>query len=210
MRFFRIGDKIVSREKLVGQITGMLRDREQGATQAQTATAHGVERSFVSWLETLGEIRRGRRVALVAFPVSNGPAVTELAQRHGVEFVLTMSQQQRQDMSGEPGDAVFNRVLQTLATLKDYDTVVLAASDLRIDTIERILGREVVSIRIGSSPMTQDVVVDLDDLAAMLEGVTSREPHAAATGVSKLKPAARTRAGDLLRSPGRWPKSKKS
>jgi hypothetical protein len=207
MRFFRIGDKIVSREKLVEQITGILRDRERGATQADTAKSHGVERSFVSWLETLGEVRRGRRVGLIAFPVANGDEVRDLAERHGVEFLLVMSQAEREMFEGSPGDAVFNRVLDTLATLKDFDVLVLLASDWRVGTIEKILGREVVAVTLGPSPLRHDVVVDLEELDHILEGVIA--PDAASETDKSAAASARAKAGELLRTTGRWTRSKK-
>jgi hypothetical protein len=205
MRFFRIGDKVVSREKLLEQITGILRDREGGATQAEAARSHGVERSFVSWLETLGEVRRGRRVGLVAFPVANRKEVEALAAEHGVEFTLVMSQAERVAMSESRGDAIFNQVLETLATLKDFDVLVLLASDWRIGTLEKILGREVVAVNLGHSPLKSDVTVDLAELEGILDGVT-------ATGTAKGAGAgekARSKAGELLRTTGRWASSKR-
>ena len=199
MRFFRIGDKVVSREKLLDHITGILRDREGGATQAEAAKAHGVERSFVSWLETLGEVRRGRRVALIGFPIENAAEVKELADAHGVEYTLIMSQAEREGLEGAPADRVFNQVLETLATLRDFDVLVLLASDWRVDTIEKILGREVVAVTLGPSPLRHDVTVDLAQLSDILDGVIAPaggEPAGAA-------PSGRTRAG------GRWTRSKR-
>lgn len=207
MRFFRISDKIVSREKLVEQITDILRDRERGATQADAAKAHGVERSFVSWLETLGEVRRGRRVGLIAFPVANGDEVRALAEAHGVEFLLVMSQDEREKLEGSPGDAVFNRVLDTLATLKDFDVLVLLASDWRVGTIEKILGREVVAVTLGPSPLRHDVTVDLEELDDILDGVTA--PDTGEEDDTKTRTSARAKAGELLRSSGRWTRSRK-
>jgi hypothetical protein len=206
VRFFRIGDKIVSREKLVEQITGILRDRERGATQADTAKSHGVERSFVSWLETLGEVRRGRRVGLIAFPVANGDEVRALAEAHGVEYVLVMSQTERESLEGSPGDQVFNRVLDTLATLKDFDVLVLLASDWRVGTIEKILGREVVAVTLGPSPLRHDVVVDIAQLDDILDGVIASDTD---TATAKARTSARAKASELLRTGGRWTRSKK-
>ena len=174
MRFFRIGEKVVSREKLIEQITGILRDREDGATQDQAAAGHGVQRSFVSWLETLGEVRRGARVAVVGFPLANIGEVKAVCDAHAVEFTLLMSQEEREGLGHTSGDAIFNRVLDTLAVLKDFDVIVLLASDWRIDTIEKILGREVVAVILGPSPITADVAVDTDELDSILDGVTKR------------------------------------
>lgn len=176
MRFFRIGEKVVSREKLIEQITGILRDREEGATQEEAAASHGVQRSFVSWLETLGEVRRGARVAVIGFPVANIPDVQAVCDSHAVEFTLLMTQTEREGLESGSGGAIFNRVLDTLAVLKDFDVIVLLASDWRIGTIEKILGREVVAVTLGPSPIRADVAVDVDELDGILDGVTKR-PH---------------------------------
>lgn len=212
MRFFRVGDKVISREKLFEMVSDILSDRERGATQEETAVSHGVQRSFVSFLESLGEVRRGPRVALVGFPVSNGDAVKEMAERFGVEFVLLLSQSEREEAEGSSVAEVFNRVLDTLAELTTYDVIVLLASDKRINTIERILGREVVPMLLGSSPLANDVAVDLDELESVLEGVTeaqrragSRRPKASSR--SKRAGSSRGRGG---RDTGRWGLSKRS
>lgn len=172
MRFYRIGEKVVSKEKLVDAIDGLLADRERGATQQEAADAHDVERTFISRLETLGEVRRGAKIALVAFPVANVAEVTRVAEQYGVDYMLVMSQAEREGLEGGPADRVFNLVLDTLATLKEHDTVILLASDWRVGVIERILGREVIAVTLGQSPLRHDVEVDLDEFASMLDAVT--------------------------------------
>jgi len=176
MRFYRIGDKVVGRDKLVDQIEAILIDREGGATQHEAATAHGVDRSFVSWLETLGEVRRGKRVALVAFPVANAVDVRRVCDEHGVELAMIVSQAEREGFEAGRADAVFNMVLDTLADLKDFDTVVILASTKRTGAIEKILGREVISRPLGASPLRHDVEVDLDELSDLLDAVLAPAP----------------------------------
>lgn len=171
MRFYRIGDKVVSREKLIDAVDALLADRERGATQQDAADAHDVERTFISRLETLGEVRRGKRLALVAFPVANGDEVRGVAERHGVEFVLVLSQAEREGLEQGAADRVFNLVLDTLAELTAYDTVIVLASDLRVGTIERILGREVIAVTLGPSPLRSDVAVDIGELESMLTAI---------------------------------------
>lgn len=171
MRFYRIGDKVVGRDKLVDAIEAVLRDREAGATQAEAATAHGVDRSFVSWLENLGEVRRGKRVAFIAFPVANVDAVRAVLDAHGVEFSMVVSQAEREGFEAGRADAVFNLVLDVLADLKDYDTVIIFASTKRTGAIEKILGREVIARPLGPSPLRHDVEVDLDELSDLLDAV---------------------------------------
>lgn len=205
MRFYRIGDKVVSREKLHDALDAILDDRQSGATQEEAARNAGVQRSFVSFLETLGEVRRGPRVALVAFPVANRDEVRELASRYAVEFVLVLSQADRETIEHDDASAVFNRLLETLAVLRDFDTVVLLASDKRIEQIGRILGAEIVALPVGHSPLRADVVVDLDELAGVLDAVMSSRAG------TKAHPG---RVGEAIRKAGeiagRWTPSKRS
>ncbi|MFU8890863.1 MAG: transcriptional regulator [Anaerosomatales bacterium] len=204
MRFFRIGEKVVSQEKLFDSLVEILTDREAGATQEEVARSHGVQRSFISFLESLGEVRRGARIALVGFPVANAEEVRALAAEHGVDFVLVFNQAEREDIEGSSGGEVFNRLLETLATLRDYDVIILAASDWRIELIERILGKEVVGIPLGHTPLRVDVPVDLAELEQILTGVLSaRGPRARTGRVSAALRGAAERAG-------RWTPSKRS
>jgi hypothetical protein len=205
MRLFRIGDKVVSRDKLLDAIDAILEDRESGATQEEAARHAGVQRSFVSFVETLGEVRRGPRVALVAFPVANVGEVRSLAERYALDFVLVVSQSDRESI--ETGDAteVFNQLLETLAALREFDTVVLVASDWRVATIERILGTEIVGISLGHSPLREDVEVDLDELDRVLAAVMS--PKKGPRGRTGRVGQALMDAADLA---GRWTQSKKS
>lgn len=206
MRLFRIGDKVVSREKLFDAIEVILEGRESGATQEEAARQGGVQRSFVSFLETLGEVRRGPRVALVAFPVVNVAEVRELAASYSLDFVLVLSQSDRESIESGDATGIFNQLLETLAALRDFDTVVLAASDWRLATIERILGTEVVGIPLGQSPLREDVALDLEELGHVLSAVMSEPPK---------RPRGRTgRVGraikDVAEVAGRWTQSRKS
>ena len=212
VRFFRIGDKVVSRDKLVDEITAILADREAGATQEETSKRHNVQRSFVSFLETLGEIRRGARVALIGFPIANCGEVQALAEKHALDFVLVFSQAEREGIESESATEVFNSLLDTLATLRDYDVLVMLASDLRIKTIEKILGREVVGLPLGQSPLREDIVVDIEQLDSVLEGVmaVSTEDTVRGRMGAALREAADEIAGRWSASSGRWTSSRKS
>ena len=206
MRFYRIGEKVVSRDKLVDAVEGILESREAGATQEEAARAAGVTRSVVSFLETLGEVRRGPRVALVGFPVANVDEVREVAERHAVDLVLVVSQAERESIESGSSANVFNRLLETLATLRDYDTVILMASDWRIATIERILGSEVVGMPLGPTPLRADRTVDIDELELLLGGIMSqpaRRIGRAAVRAGSLRDAASEIAE-------RWQQSKRS
>jgi hypothetical protein len=204
VRFYRIGEKVVSRERLVDAIDGILRCRQDGATQEEAARQAGVTRSVVSFLESLGEVRRGRRVALVGFPIANSAEIHAVADRHAVDFVLVLSQEQREAVESGSSATTFNHLLETLATLKEYDTVVLMASDWRIATIERILGGEVVGIPLGASPIREDRAVDPDELDRLLSGIMAAAAPRRGTGRDG---GLREAAEELAR---RWQQSKRS
>jgi hypothetical protein len=171
VRFYRIGDKVVSREKLFDMVSDILEAREGGATQEETARAHGVQRTFVSFLESLGEVRRGKRVALIGFPVANGDEVRALCDRYAVEMCLVLSQEQREGFEAGPADRMFNLVLETLAQLAGFDVIIILASDRRTGPVEKILGREVVAVSLGPSPLRHDVAVDVAELEGLLAGI---------------------------------------
>lgn len=176
MEFIRVGDKVIGYDKLTSLITEILRRRSEGATQQEVAKALNVERSFVSHLERLGEVRRGNRVALVAFPVSNTDEVRAVAEESGVEFIYVLSESERRAfVNNTDGSSLFNEVLEILARLRDFDTVVLLASDWRIKVIGKILGREVMGVPLGKSPIKKDQHVDPDNLRKLLSSAVERE-----------------------------------
>jgi len=67
----RIGEKIINRQKINQIIDEMLNLRSQGFSQQEVANRVGIDRTVISKLETLGEVRKGGRVALVGFPIEN-------------------------------------------------------------------------------------------------------------------------------------------
>ena len=60
MKFSRIGNKIINIDRIERVIQQIVSLREEGYSQSQVARALGVERSFVSKLEGIGEVRRGK------------------------------------------------------------------------------------------------------------------------------------------------------
>ncbi|MCL2438494.1 MAG: transcriptional regulator [Coriobacteriia bacterium] len=167
----RIGGKVLSRDKLYGAIDQLLLDRSKGATQAEAARVAGVSRSFVSNLESLGEVRYGARVALVAFPVSNGDELRKLVEEFSLDFALIFSQDERSRAeSGNAGD-MLNQLLDTLVELNNYSAVIVLASDWRVQTMKRLLDSDVIGIELGASPLHNDVEVDIDHLRSILTGV---------------------------------------
>ena len=169
MELFRIGDKVISKEKLMSALEDILLSRVKGATQEEAAARAGVPRSFVSNIETLGALRYGKKIAFIAFPLSNAREAMALADSYGVDLSLALSQDDRQRVGEGPAADMFNRMIDTLAALKSFDTVIIAASDYRIDSFKRIIDGEVVGIKLGESPITSDQKLDLNVLKSVFE-----------------------------------------
>ncbi|KYH33936.1 helix-turn-helix domain-containing protein [Neomoorella mulderi] len=169
MDLIRIGDKLISRRKINSILERIFELRCQGFSQQETARQVGVDRSFVSRLETLGEVRRGRRIAVVGFPVANKAELENMLRQEGVEYILLLTDAERWDfVRQKSGLELLNQLMEIVARVRDYDVVIIIGSDYRIKVSEALLGREVVGVEIGSSPIKGDREVDVEGLRALV------------------------------------------
>ncbi len=95
MHFMRIGDKVISLPKVDRTIRKVLNMRAQGYSQKEIAQKLDLERSFISRLESLGQVRRGDRIAIVGFPIGNKDEVYALAKKKGVDFTFILDDEER-------------------------------------------------------------------------------------------------------------------
>lgn len=169
MDLIRIGDKLISRRKVNTVLDRIFALRRQGFSQQETARQVGVDRSFVSRLETLGEVRRGRRLAVVGFPVANKTEVENMLRQEGVEYILLLTDAERWDfVRRKNGLELLNELMEIVARLREYDVVIIIGSDYRIKVGEALLGREVVGVEIGPSPIKGDREVNIDALGKLI------------------------------------------
>ena len=70
MDFIRIGDKVISKEKLWSKIEKILDLRVKGLSQHEAARRMSLDRTFISRLEDW-ERRKGHSIAVVGFPIKN-------------------------------------------------------------------------------------------------------------------------------------------
>ncbi|MEW6228185.1 MAG: transcriptional regulator [Bacillota bacterium] len=169
----RIGDKLVDRDRLYKAVDKILELRSKGMSQQETADQVGIDRAFVSRLESLGEVRKGARVALVGFPVGNKDELRKVAEEEGVDFVLLLNDEERWAYLRErSGQEVFNEIMAIITGLKTYDAVVFIGSDMRVGLVESILGDRVVGIVIGTSPIKGDRCVDPETVRGVIRRIT--------------------------------------
>lgn len=173
MDLVRIGSKLISRSRMFRRLDEILQMRVSGKSQQETAEALGVDRSFISRLETLGEVRKGGRVALIGFPIENKAELEAAALAEGVDFLLLFTDEERRRfVEGLSGAELINEIMRIGAELRSFDAVVLLGSDMRIGMMESLIGHEnVIGIEIGRSPITRDVKVDVEEIVNLLRGL---------------------------------------
>jgi len=165
----RIGDKIVDRQKIHHTVDKVLELRRDGLSQQEVASRVGVDRTFVSRLETIGEIRKGGRVALIGFPIQNCQEIYTMARQEGVDFCLAMSNQERLDfLQTKSGVELFNTIMEIVSNVRKYDIVIIIGSNMRIKLMEALLDKAVIGVEIGESPISEDKYVNPEDICALI------------------------------------------
>jgi len=172
MDFLRIGDKIISRDKLNSQIERIFDLRVQGFSQQEVARRLSLDRALISRLETMGEVRKGSRIAVLAFPVQNKAELLTAVAEEGIDFSLVMTEKERWAYVDEKsGLELFNKVTDLMSRLKSYDSLLVIASNKRIKFFQSIFSQEVVGLEIGPSPICEDKFVDVDAVRTLIRGL---------------------------------------
>lgn len=174
MDFIRIGEKVISREKINEAIDDILTGRAKGLSQAEVAGRMNLDRTFISRLETLGELRKGGSIALIGFPLSNCDEVRDLAREEGVDFTLVMTDEERWRFVREKSGAdLLNELLGLIASVKKYDKVILIGSDRRLEIMKGLFDRstEVITVVIGRSPVLGDIYVNPESLRHIIRNL---------------------------------------
>jgi len=170
--FIRIGDKLISREKAIRTIDKILSLRAAGFSQQDAADRVGVDRTFVSRLETLAEVRKGGSIAVIGFPLENCTELEEVCDKHGVDYSFLMTDKERwQFIESKSGLALLDFLMELLKELRNFDVVVMIGSDMRIQLAEALLGDTVIGVELGRSPMKHDVYYAPDALIELISNV---------------------------------------
>ncbi|WP_350343766.1 transcriptional regulator [Proteinivorax tanatarense] len=169
MDLYRINDKTISKQKITDTIDKILSYRAQGLSQTEVSDKLNLDRIFISRLEKMGEIRKGKNIAIIGFPIENIQQVQNISEKFGVNFTLLLSEQQRWHfVESKEGVDLFNQILKLVNDLKSFDVVIVIASDKRIRQISNLLDQKIVPYPIGKSPIKEDVVVNTDEIEKLL------------------------------------------
>ncbi|KAF1084734.1 hypothetical protein SPSYN_02520 [Sporotomaculum syntrophicum] len=169
MNIIRVGDKVLNTDRIHRMVDQILQLRHEGLSQQEVADRLGVDRTLVSRLEGLGEIRKGPQVAVIGFPLANARELTEVAQAGGVDFILLMTEEERCNFVQEQnGAALINYIMDVFSQIKSYDSVIFIGSDMRIKMVEAILGPKIIGWEIGISPIKKDCWIDPEQLHKLI------------------------------------------
>jgi len=172
MHFIRIGGKVISKEKIIKEIGKILEFRAEGLTQESVARKLGVERTFVSRLESLGEIRKGKRIALIGFPIENKNELTKIAKEIGIEYVLLFTQKERYEFIKEKSKIeLFNKIMEVIVRLSEFDLIIFLGSDKRVPVVEKIFSVQVIGEVIGRSPIKVDKYVNPEKIIGIVKDI---------------------------------------
>jgi len=153
----RIGDKLINRQKIYRTVDQILSLRCQGLSQQEVANQVGVDRTVISRLENMGEVRKGKTVALIGFPIHNCEELQQVARQEGIDYCLLLTEKQRwQFLQEKSGVELFDAIMRIIAEIRNNDTVIILGSNMRIKLIEAMLDKEVIGVQIGESPIAED------------------------------------------------------
>jgi hypothetical protein len=169
MDFIRIGEKVLSMKKIHKTIDEIFKLRGEGFSQVRVSEDLGVERSFVSRLESIGQVRKGEKIAVVGFPIKNKVELEELCDSYGIEYTLILTEKERWSfIENKSGLLLFNKLMEIMVRLKEYDLVIFLGSDMRLDLVDKLMEGNVVGIELGESPLKNDKYVDLTKISVII------------------------------------------
>lgn len=174
MEYIRIQDKIISQQKINNTITKILQLRVRGLSQQEVAERLSVDRTFISRLESMGELRKGKTIACIGFPIINKQEIQDILEKEGVDFMLLMTERERLDFVDQrSGKEMLNELMALTARMHNYEIVIAMGSDQRLKLIEGMLDSEIISLEIGTSPITEDKWVDPKEIRKILRSIKS-------------------------------------
>ena len=172
MDFIRIQDKIISWQKIETSLQKILQMRARGFSQQEVADRLNIDRTFISRLEGLGELRKGQSIACIGFPLSNKEEIQSILEKEGVEYILLMTEQERQDfINKRSGKELLNVLMDLITDARRYDVVICIGSDERIKLMEGVLDGQIISVEIGTSPITEDKWLDPAIIREILKSI---------------------------------------
>lgn len=180
MTGIRIGQKLVHKEKIYRIIDSLLVLRSEGLSQQEVAEHMGLDRAFISKLEGLGEVRKGKSVAVLGFPIANKDEVISVLEQAAVDDWLILTERERLQFIGSSnGKELMDKLMELITRYRKFNVLIVLTSDRRLKLIQALADCEVVGLELGPSPLTSDQVVPIVQLMDLLQslGLIAAEPN---------------------------------
>ncbi len=172
MDLVRIGEKLVSYKKIESVLHEVLKLRKKGYSQREVSKRIGIDRSFISKTEKLGEIRKGGSIAVIGFPLLNKEELKAVCDQCGVDYTFLMTDEERWDwIKNMSGEGLLNKIMELCSDIRSNDIVIVIGSDYRIRLIEAMLDKDVIEISIGRSPIEEDIYLSPENLKNVLNKI---------------------------------------
>ncbi|MTI82169.1 MAG: helix-turn-helix domain-containing protein [Firmicutes bacterium] len=172
MNLVRIGNKIISKQKISQIIDEALQLRQQGLSQTDASTRMGIDRSFLSRMENLGEIRRGKSIAVIGFPIVNKEELQNKLLQEGVDLLYLLTEEERWSfVKNNTGLDLFNNIMDAIAKVHACDQVIVIGSNQRIKLMEAVLDKEVIAYELGHSPIKEDKYVNPGEIVDVVRAI---------------------------------------
>jgi transcriptional regulator with XRE-family HTH domain len=170
MDFIRIGDKLLDPGKIQETVLRVLKMRSEGLSQQEVARKMRLDRTFISRLETMGSIRRGGRLGLLAFPVENKDELLEVADRYGIEQRLVLSNRERWHLVEQLSGLDFlNQVMTIIEQFRQCDTVLVLCSSKWSKLAEALLDNQIIVKEIGTTPIQDNIYINPGEIEEILQ-----------------------------------------
>jgi len=144
--------------------------RVKGYSQQEIAQEFNLDRSFISRLEKLGEVRKGKRIAVIGFPILNKEEIIEICKLESIDFTLILTEKERWDfLKSKSGLELFDELIQIIFKVREHEVVILLTSDKRAKLVRSLLEAEIMEITLGKSPLSEDQYVVPEQLRHLIQ-----------------------------------------
>lgn len=170
----RIGEKIISMPKIEQNIRKILQLRATGLSQQEVANMLHLDRTFISRLESSGEIRKGKKIAVFGFPIKNNKEIIGISKESGIDFVYLLNQEERWNLVKDKSALdFFNEVMELIAKLQAYEIMILISSRRWLKIAEAFFSNEIIFLELAPSPIEKDCRLDPARFRKIISKVTS-------------------------------------
>jgi hypothetical protein len=146
MRLIKVGNKLISWEKISSAINEILQRRSTGATQQEVASDFGIERVFISYLESIGAIQRNQSLAVVCWLIDNLAEVSNLVGSYGVEMFNLVPNST--SLSHIEVNDICRYVIEVLAKVKKFQALIVIGDRSQVELFREITDQDVYAVRL--------------------------------------------------------------